>query len=70
MSRTEAFLQYAEEHPHEILEVLEDRTEALVRELEARERNAARELTDEISRDDAAGDIAMAYWRADDLVPF
>lgn len=42
ISRTEAFLHYAEEHPHEVLEVLEDKTDALVRELEARERKAAR----------------------------
>lgn len=36
MSRTEAFLKYAEEHPNEYLEAIEDRTDALVRELEAR----------------------------------
>jgi hypothetical protein len=44
MTRTEAFLQYAHDHPNEVLEVLEDRTEALIHELEARERKAAREL--------------------------
>jgi hypothetical protein len=43
-SRTEAFLQYAEEHPNEVLEVLEDKTDALVRELEARERSARRAM--------------------------
>jgi len=35
-------LQYAESHPEEVLEALEDRTDALVRELEARERDASR----------------------------
>jgi hypothetical protein len=44
MTRTEAFLQYAHDHPTEVLEVLEDRTEALIRELEAKERKVAREL--------------------------
>jgi hypothetical protein len=42
MSRTEAFLEYAESHPEEVLEALDDRTDALVRELEARERDASR----------------------------
>lgn len=37
-SRTEAFMQYVEEHPGEVLEVLEDRTDALVRDLERQER--------------------------------
>ena len=37
-SRTEAFMQYAEEHPGELLEVLEDRSDALVRDLERQER--------------------------------
>jgi hypothetical protein len=44
MSRTEAFLKYAEEHPGELLVDLDERTDALIRELEARERAAAREL--------------------------
>jgi hypothetical protein len=44
MTRTEAFLQYAHDHPNEVLEVLEDRTEALIRDLEAKERAAAKAL--------------------------
>jgi len=36
MSRTEAFLQYAHDNPAEVLSALEDRTDALVRDLEAR----------------------------------
>jgi hypothetical protein len=44
MSRTEAFLKYAEEHPDELLEGIEARTDAMIRELEQRERAAAREL--------------------------
>lgn len=39
-SRTERFLRYVEEHPDELLLVLEDRTDALVRDLERREREA------------------------------
>ena len=42
MSRTEAFLKYAEEHPEEVLEVIEDKTEAMIRELEAQHRDARR----------------------------
>ncbi len=42
MSRTEAFLHYAEEHPAEVLDVIEDKTEALIRELEAQHSQAAR----------------------------
>ncbi len=42
MSRTEAFLHYAEEHPDEVLDVIEHRTEALIRELEAKQHDAAR----------------------------
>jgi hypothetical protein len=44
MSRTEAFLHYAEEHESEVLEVIEDRTEAMLRELEAKERAAHRTM--------------------------
>jgi len=39
MSRTEAFLKYAEEHPDEELAALEDRTDAMIREHEARMAN-------------------------------
>ncbi len=38
VSRTEAFLHWAEENPNEVLETIDDRTEALIRELERRER--------------------------------
>lgn len=36
-TRTEAFLRYAEEHPGEMYEAIEDQTDALIRELEARQ---------------------------------
>jgi hypothetical protein len=42
MSRTEAFLHYAEENPAEVLDVIEDKTEALIRELEAQQRATSR----------------------------
>jgi hypothetical protein len=45
MSRTEAFLHYAEEHPDEVLTSIEDRADVLVRELEAKERAARRALS-------------------------
>jgi hypothetical protein len=44
MSRTEAFLKYAEEHPDEVLVAIDDKADALVRELEEQERRARREL--------------------------
>lgn len=43
MSRLENFLGYVEQHPREMLEAIGDKTDALVRELEQRERNASRE---------------------------
>jgi hypothetical protein len=44
MSRTEALLKYAEEHPDEVLVALDDKTDALIRELEDQERQARRDL--------------------------
>lgn len=44
MSRTEAFLQYAEEHPDEVLATVDDKTDALIRELEEQERQVRRNL--------------------------
>ncbi len=41
-SRTEIFLKYAEEHPDEVLDVIEDKTDALIRDLEARYREVSR----------------------------
>jgi hypothetical protein len=39
MTRTEAFMKYAEEHPGERYEGIEDKTDALVRQLESRQRS-------------------------------
>ena len=44
MSRTEAFLRWAEEHPGDVLEALEHKADTLVRELEAKELEARQEL--------------------------
>jgi hypothetical protein len=41
-SRTEAFLRYAEEHPDEVLGAIDDKTDAVIRDLERQEREAAR----------------------------
>ena len=45
MSRLERFLEYAETHPGEVLASYDDKTEELVRDLERREREAARALS-------------------------
>ncbi len=42
MSRTEAFLQYAHENAEEVVAHIDDKTDALIRELEAKQREAAR----------------------------
>jgi hypothetical protein len=44
MTRTESFFRYVEENPHEYLEALDDKTDAMIRELEQRERAARRDL--------------------------
>jgi hypothetical protein len=44
MSRTESLLKYAEEHPDEVLTAIDDKTDALIRELEEQERQARRSL--------------------------
>jgi hypothetical protein len=44
MSRTEAFLQYAEENPDDVLAAVDDKTDALIRELEGQYREARRSL--------------------------
>jgi hypothetical protein len=41
-TRTEAFLRYAEENPEEVLAILDDKSEAVIRDLERQEREAAR----------------------------
>jgi hypothetical protein len=41
-SRTEAFLRYAEQHPDEALSAIDDKTDAVIRDLERQERDAAR----------------------------
>lgn len=38
MTRTEAFLHYVEEHPREADEAIEDKTEAMIREMQRRQR--------------------------------
>jgi hypothetical protein len=43
-SRTEAFLEWAEQNPGSVLEAIQNKTDALVRELEERERAAYRDM--------------------------
>jgi hypothetical protein len=65
-SRTEAFLKYAEEHPGEVLEVLEDATDAMIRDLERQQREAAR-----VAKQPARG-VRRARYTPEELaaVPF
>lgn len=41
-SRTETFLRYAEEHPHEVLAAIDDKTDAVIRDLERQQREVER----------------------------
>ena len=50
-------LEYAESHPEEVLEAIEDRTDVLVRELETREREAARTFREAPPESHAGGDV-------------
>jgi hypothetical protein len=50
MTRTEVFLKYAEENPDEVLGVIEEKTESLIRDLEARLRDVARPSQKDTSR--------------------
>ena len=63
-----AFLEYAESHPEEVLEAIEDRTDALVRELEARERDASRALHATSATELSAEGVPNSYAASD--VPF
>jgi hypothetical protein len=58
-TRTEAFLEYAEQHPREVLSALEDKSEDMIRDLERREREAAQAVRRPLSRRELA-----------ELVPF
>lgn len=42
MSRAEVFLKYAQEHPHEVFEVIDLKTERMIRDLEKKHAEAAR----------------------------
>ena len=43
-TRTEAVLRWAEEHPHEILAALDDKTEQVIRDLERQQREVTRHM--------------------------
>jgi hypothetical protein len=45
MSRLEHFLRYAEEHPEEVLGAIEDKTEAVIRDLERQQRQTRRAMS-------------------------
>jgi hypothetical protein len=54
MSRTEAFLKYAEEHPAEVLEGLDAKTDAVIAHLERQQREARRDVRRRIPRAELA----------------
>jgi hypothetical protein len=56
-SRTEIFLKYAEEHPDEVLDVIEDKTDALIRDLEAHYRTEMRVPSRRRARSAAVSDV-------------
>jgi hypothetical protein len=62
-------LNFAEENPTAVLEILEDRTDMVVRELEARQRDASRALR-ETPFPPEAFDDRMPESRGADSVPF
>jgi hypothetical protein len=68
VSRLESFLEYAEANPGSVLEAIEDRSDALVRELEERERAASRAFRETPFSPEAFADRAPES-RADS-VPF
>jgi hypothetical protein len=43
-TRTEAFLRYAEEHPGEVLAAIDDKTDAVIRDLERQQREVTRQV--------------------------
>ncbi|HEY3816945.1 MAG TPA: hypothetical protein VGL81_07235 [Polyangiaceae bacterium] len=52
------------------MEVIEDRTDAVVRELEARERAAPPRPSAETAWHEADDDFGAASWSGDDHLPF
>jgi hypothetical protein len=70
MSRTEAFLHYAEEHPEEVLTSIEDRADALVRELEAKERVVRRAVSRHVPRPASATAPPPSREVSADVAPF
>jgi hypothetical protein len=57
MTRTEAFLHYAEEHPREVLLSIEDKTEETIRELERQAAKAEREMTRPLSDKELSSEV-------------
>jgi hypothetical protein len=57
MTRTEAFLHYAEEHPNEVLLSMDDRTEETIRELEKQAAKAERDMARGYSRKDLESEV-------------
>ena len=61
-TRTEAFLRYAEEHPSEYLESIDDKTEALIRDLERREREAVQARRNPATVSEASKQYKRDHW--------
>ena len=61
-TRTEAFLRYAEEHPSEYLESIDDKTEALIRDLERQQRDASRRTRNPATNAEALKQYERDHW--------
>jgi len=61
-TRTEAFLRYAEEHPSEYLESIDDKTEALIRDLERQQRDASRARRNPATSAEALKQYERDHW--------
>ena len=61
-TRTEAFLRYAEEHPSEYLESIDDKTEALIRDLERQQRATSRAARNPATNAEALKQYERDHW--------
>jgi hypothetical protein len=61
-TRTEAFMRYAEEHPREYLDSMEDQTEALIRDLERQEEEALRARRNPATTAEARKQYERDHW--------
>jgi len=61
-TRTEAFMRYAEEHPSEYLDSIDDKTEALIHDLERQQRDASRRVRNPATNAEALKQYERDHW--------